>query len=185
MRNIMLVAATFVTAACVSGAPGDRASTQQTVSIGSADNSVNERVLLTRDHYVGEAEIAGSREAVWSAVPDAFDEVGLPAPVLDEQTWTATLRNHVVRRRLGSQRLSALLECGRGMTQPHADSHRIFLTVSVRLEEGSDPDVTAVRTRVEAVGENPEGTTTSVTCSSRGRLEPLLANALQLQVLER
>ena len=176
MRWILLLTAALTAVGCASG-PAGSDSVQETVTI--AGGGLNTDVRISRDRHVEETGVSAPRDAVWRTLSAAFVEVGLPEPSLDEGSWTAFVRNHVVRRRLGDERLSRLLECGRGLTQPHADTHRVYLTVTARLEEGPSGEGTTLHTEVGAVADNPEGTTARITCSSRGVLEGQLADAVQ------
>lgn len=183
----LLLAPTLLVAACASAsAPADSRSaraTDENVFITSVDGSVNADVRLTRDDRAYSLEVPAAREVAWERLPEAFTAVGLPEPQLDEARWAAVVSNHLIRRRLGERRLSRLLECGRGITQPHADTHRVHLAVVSWLEESGE-GASLLHTRVEAMAENPEGTTAAVRCSSRGELERVLGRALQLAVLD-
>ncbi len=184
-KTIWPVVAAAMLAGCAGrAADGDiRTPAERTISISTADNAVNTDIRMTRDEYLARAALLAPREAVWAVVTDVFAEVGLPAPRLDDARWTATVENHVVRRRLGGQRLSRYLECGSGMTGAYADERRLYLNVTVQLQEGETADETTVVTRVTATAEQPSGVSGTMSCSSRGSLERTLANALQLEVL--
>lgn len=184
-KTLWPVWAATLLAACASGAAdGDiRTPSERTISISTPDNAVNADIRMTRDEYLARDALLAPRDAVWAAVADAFEEVGLPAPQLDETRWTASVENHVVRRRLGDQRLSRYLECGSGMTGAYADERRIYMTVTMQLQEGETAEETTIMTRVTAVAEQPSGVSGTMSCSSRGSLEQTLANALQLEVL--
>ncbi|MBR9989006.1 MAG: hypothetical protein KFH98_04575, partial [Gemmatimonadetes bacterium] len=120
--------------------------------------------------------VPAPRQEVWSRLPAVYGELGLPEPAVDHSVWTVAVQNHTIMRRVGSESMSGLIDCGRSMTGPNADSHRIRLSVRTWLEPSADG--TEVRTRVEAVATPVDGRAGSFTCSSRGRLEMLIAQAL-------
>ncbi len=187
MQKLGFLGLVLITAGACASNPSERdvrSTSPDVVSVSTSNNSVNANLHLRRDDFLAHQEVAASREEVWSAVGAAFDRVGLPAPTLDSGQWTATLENHVVQRRLGGQSLSSLLECGRGFTGANANTHRIHLDVTLQLVSAEDPSLTNVYTRIEAIAENPSGTTDDVACTTRGVLEREIGHALQLEVLE-
>ena len=177
MRSSIRIIALLAVAGCASTAdPNDRNVTPERVMIGRDGYQVAD-VTITREDYVPDTRLPTSRAALWALLPSVYDEVGLPAPSVDEATWTVLVQNHGVMRTLGGQRMSSLLECGRGMTGAYADTHRIRLTVRTWLEAaGSSTDV---KTRVVAEASSVEGTAGTIACSSRGQLEARIAAALK------
>ncbi|HSH46332.1 MAG TPA: hypothetical protein VK966_10860 [Longimicrobiales bacterium] len=128
--GISALAVALVVAGCASTGANPASAGEETVSITSVDGSINADLRLTRDDQASGGDVTAPLETVWASIPAAFERVGLPAPQLDRSRRTAVVSNHVVRRRLGEHRLSRLLRCGRGITQPHADTHRVHLAVA-------------------------------------------------------
>lgn len=177
MRSSIRIIALLSLAGCATAAePNDRNVTPERVTVGRDGYQVAD-VTITRDDFVPDTRLPISRAALWAALPAVYDELGLPAPSVDESTWTVLVHEHAVMRTLGSQRMSSLLECGRGMTGAYADTHRIRLTVRTWLEAAGGS--TDVRTRVVADASSVEGTAGRIACSSRGQLEAGIAAALQ------
>lgn len=181
-RSLILGAAVAAVGCASGGAPAPRATTEQVVTVSARDDLPLASVVITRDEFVSRAELAGPRDEAWRALPAVFEEVGLPRPVTDRATWTAQVRNHPVRRRLGEDRLSRFLDCGRDIGGAYADSYSIRLTVTVELREGSGEHAVAL-TRVDATGQRIDGTGGTVRCNSYGTLEQRLITVLQLRLV--
>lgn len=172
----------LVLAACAARAPNESRPREDLVRVGGHDGR-SVVVPLIHDDFVTGGIVEAPPETLWPLLPVVYQELGLPVPATDRSTWTVAVQNHTVTRRLGSARLSTLLECGSGLTGAHADTHRIRLSVRTWLEpvaEGS-----AVRSRVEAQASSLEGLANSFHCSSRGEIEMRIAVALQAHVSTR
>lgn len=171
---------TLVLAGCASGArpATDTPEVQQVlVSQGSAASG---SVVITPEGYVGSYEVEAVREDLWAVLPEAFEAVGLPAPLLDAGTWTAAVRDHTVRRRLGGERLSRMFECGAGPQGAYADARPLQMDLTVRLHVHGGG--TRVATEISAWSYDPTGRTDRTVCTSRGTLERRIADALRQQV---
>jgi hypothetical protein len=186
-RGVAVLALAGTAAACGSSPrePGvlERGTDQQYVAV-SYSESDSRGVHITRERHVSRAEIAASRERVWNAVPDAFEAVGLPLPVLDRARGIAATQNFRTSGTLGLDRLSTFFDCGSGPAGRYADLRRLVIEVFVAV-----PPSTAATTRVElralAVAHATEGASGSATeCSSLGILEERLARALQIRALQ-
>lgn len=157
-------------------APATRGPVEERVTITGADGAVRGDVRLTRQDYIARDVVEAPIDAVWNALPAAYEAVGLPLPQLDRANGVAILDGHVARRQVGDARMSSLVDCGGGMAGPYADTYRIRLNVTTELRP--DTEGTYVFTRVTAIGGNTSGTGGDVECVSRGRLEVLIAEAL-------
>jgi hypothetical protein len=176
MRNSIRSLALLAITGCASAAPNDRNVTPERIIVDGDAYQVAD-VTITRDDYVPDTLLPVSRDALWAVLPAVYEEVGLPAPMADDRTWTVLVQNHGAMRNLGGKRMSTMLECGRGMTGAYADTHRIRLTVRTWLEAaGSSTDV---KTRVVAEASSVEGTAGRIPCTSRGQLEARIADALK------
>lgn len=184
VRRSAAMGLAVVVGACASGDPEpvSRGIVEQPVTVSGADNAPYARVIITREDFVSRAELLAPRAEAWEAVPTAFEEVGLPRPAMDRAAWAARIRGHLVRRRLGEERLSAYLDCGRDIGGEYADRHSVRLDVTMELRE-SGPEGTMVLTRVEATGQRTDGTGGTVRCNSRGTLEERLITTLQFRLV--
>jgi hypothetical protein len=185
MRNVRFL----LLAASAAGVTGCAASQRETIVPLPRENVVRvptgdatADVRLQREDFITRSEVNAARAMVWEVLPAVYTEIGLPQPVLDRSRWTATVDGHVIMRTLAKQRLSRFLSCGSGMTGEHADTRRIRLTVRTSLESPS-PDRTVVLTRLEAVAQPLDGTSTApAECTSRGQLEAMIANGVRSRV---
>ena len=120
------------------------------------------------------AVIPASSEAVWKALFDAYEAVGIQVEHADVQDRIMGNRQFTIRRRLGDERASEYFDCGQTLSgMPAADSYRIEATVTtqvVPVEEGTQL-VTAVGARGRALQGTSSG---EVRCATTGRLEEQL-----------
>jgi hypothetical protein len=177
--GVCAAALAAVAAACAPAAqsPLDRHESDRTVTV-QADTWRTDVTLRYRDH-VAIADVPAPRREVWEHLTRAWEEVGLPEPVVDRSGYSLTVTNYAVTRRLGRTSMSNYLNCGSSLTGPIADTHRITLSVRTILEPAS-PDTTEVHTRVDAVATpTAGGSTASSVCSSRGVLEAQIASRVK------
>jgi hypothetical protein len=181
MRLLILVLAAGAAGCAASREDGFVSTPTQTpVSITTEDGSGTPTVRVTRDRYVSDDVLVGGRPELWRIIPLAFENVGLPLPVVDPREYSATVQNHVLTRTLNRERLSNFLECGNGIEGPHADTHRITLNVRTWIEPMDSTDRSVVRTQVDASARNlMHGSSGTTSCSSRGRLELLIREELR------
>ncbi len=83
-------------------------------------------------------------------------------------------------RRLGGARMSRLLDCGRSVTGPRADTHQIEVRLTAWLEPVDRGSL--VRTRLEAAARR-RGLGAVGACRSRGKLEIMLVDELHRRAL--
>lgn len=175
MRILITCILVLPLVACASS-PNDGRSREDLVTVGSQDGRT---IILPIQHddFVGGGVVEAPREAVWSVLPIVYEELGLPVPAADRSIWTVAVQNHTTSRRIGSARMSELIDCGMEVTGAQADSHRIRLSVRTWLEPAAEG--TKVVTRVQANASAVDGRAGSFACSSRGELETRIANALR------
>ncbi|HEX2167328.1 MAG TPA: hypothetical protein VHG09_08885 [Longimicrobiales bacterium] len=174
------IAAVALTA-CATADPNAIGATEERVTMSDGGAQVLD-VNISRGDPAQATQLNASREAIWLLLPEVYEEVGLPEPAMDQSTWTVAVQDHVAMRRIGSERMSQLLECGRDMTGAHADTHRIRLNVRTWLT-GNAP-ATEVHTRVEATATSVEGRAGTITCTTRGVLEQRIAEALRTRLAD-
>lgn len=179
MHRLTVTVALFAFAACATSGPNEIGSTTERVSVSEGGAQVID-VSISRDDPALTRHFDASPDAIWSLLPAVYADVGLPAPALDEASLTVAVQNHAIMRRVGDDRMSQLIDCGRGMSGDHADSHRIRLSVRTWVT-GAAP-ATDVHTRVEATATSVEGRAGTITCTTRGRLEQNIAEALRARL---
>ncbi len=175
---VLLVTVTGCASSPEKGAVTQRGPVEDVITISSGDGTVQGEMRLRRDDYVARNTVEATPGEVLAVLPAAFVGVGLPAPEIDPDRRLAVVAPHVVSRRLGGVRMSTLLDCGRGMAGPYADTYRIHLSVSTEVRPLGEGEST-VLTRIEATGQNTGGTSGNVRCSSLGQLESRIIDALR------
>jgi hypothetical protein len=180
MRKLVVLCGCTLLPGCASArSPAEVGSRTETLTAISLATGETAEVRITRDEFISRAIIAAPRSAVWQALPDAFTDVGLPAPGVDPARWAAAVQQHDVRQRLGREPLSVFLDCGSSPAGANANLHRVRMDLHATLE-AVDAGSTRVSFRLGAVARTTEGTSTSpVLCGTRGELERRIAAALQ------
>lgn len=178
-RGNVLCALVLAVAGCSAhGSPDDRAANPQRVIVTSGEGSTLADLELSKDDFLSTSVIPVSRSTAWSQLASVYEQLGLPAPAVDQRSWTMAVQGHTVRRRLGDERLSRYVGCGSDMTGQIADSHRVHLNVQTWLEENG-AHRTTVRTRVDATASSIESRAGTISCTTVGELETRIATALR------
>lgn len=163
-------------AACATSNPNEAGTTTERVTMSEGAAQVFE-LDISRGDAALTTRFDASPHAVWRLLPDVYAELGLPEPVMDASTRMAAVQDHAVMRRIGDERMSRLLDCGRDMAGYHADTHRIRLDVRTWVtDEATAADV---HTRVTATATSVEGRAGVITCTTRRRLEQLISESLR------
>lgn len=113
--------------------------------------------------------IAASPVRTFAVLPRAFEALGVPISLVDTAAVVLGAVRVLVRRPIGGDRLSLLLECGNGSYGPNADRYSVQLTMLAAVR-AVDSTHSEVHTRVEGSA-SPNGLNTNVRCGSTGRLE--------------
>ncbi len=124
--------------------------------------------------------LATSADKVFAALPAVFASLPVPLTVVDTVARAMGAVRVTVRRPIGGERLSLLLECGSGSYGPNAERYTVQLTL-LSLVRVIDASHTALDTRVSGLA-TQNGLSSSVGCSSTGRLEDKLAALLRQQL---
>lgn len=123
--------------------------------------------------------IEASGHAVFEAVVQVYQDLGIEVAGVDPQAMAVSNPDLLVTRRIAGERVSRYLECGSGVLGGAADRMRIQMSILTQAE--ARPDGTSrLHTTIQAVGNNPEGTSnTRVPCSSNHQLELRIAAAVE------
>jgi hypothetical protein len=185
MRRIITASTAAILSACATAGSDttlERPATDHNVNVTYVDAD-SRGITLQRDAYVSRARIVAQRRAVFAAIPDAFTDVGLPLPLMDQPRWTGAVQEHRVSQRLGRDRLSRFFDCGHNIGA-NADTRRVLLSVYVLVQPTDDAGGTPIQIRIDAIAQTTEGTGAApITCTSQGVLEQAIANAMQLRAL--
>lgn len=177
----------FLAAGCAAGCAGG---SQAGGMIGSAvDAPVSRTATETSDGYriqpdlvVASLDVSAGAEEAWEALLRVYEELDIPLREVDASTRTVRNDRWVVSRRLGGQRLSTFLDCGRGATGPNADTHRLELAIASRVVAVSGTR-SRIQTELMGTGQNMEGTSnTRVACTSNHQLEYAIAQGVREMV---
>lgn len=117
---------------------------------------------------------------VFAVLPKVFEAIGVPLSVVDSGTKVMGALRVPVRRPIGGQRLSLLLECGTGSYGPNAERYSVQLTLLAAVR-AVDAGHAEVQTRVEG-NASPNGLSTVVKCMSTGRLEDRFTEQLKKEL---
>ena len=124
--------------------------------------------------------VAVSASRTFAALPAVFAALAVPLSVVDSTSMVMGALRVSVRRPVGGQRLSLLLECGTGNYGPNAERYSVQLTM-LALVRSIDSTHSEVQTRVEG-NASPNGLSTTVRCSSTGRLEERFVELVRQEV---
>lgn len=118
-------------------------------------------------------------DLLWEHLPKVF--LGLGFDVQDLVTYDPNRQRMAVAnqrvRRLGGQRMSRLLDCGRSLTGEMADKGQVYVYLTTWLEPVEDG--TRIHTRFEATAREGGTSRSPTKCWSTGRLERLIVDRTQ------
>lgn len=174
----------LLTACGTTPAPGGGPSPSTTTitSAGGISGQSGTPVEITRHEGTrgAVATFAVSPEAVWAALPGAYEDLGLEVGTVDVENRTLGARRLRVRGTLGGRSLSRFVNCGNepfgGAT---ADAQPVELSVLSTLRPGAGG--TVVETSVGGVARRPASGSSSE-CRSTGVLEGRIATAIAERV---
>ena len=124
--------------------------------------------------------LATTDAQVFAVLPKVFEAIGVPLSVVDTSSKVMGALRVPVRRPIGGQRLSLLLECGTGSYGPNAERYTVQITLLAAVR-AVDAGHTEVQTRVEG-NASPNGLSTVVKCMSTGRLEDRFTELLKKEL---
>jgi hypothetical protein len=109
--------------------------------------------------------------AVLTAVLAVYDELQIPAEVVDSARLDVGTQSFLRRRSFAGRRMSAWVDCGSGFTGPRADSYRIDLALVSFIRPASG-GTSSLRSVLLGTALNvTEGGRPEVACNSTGELE--------------
>ena len=136
---------------------------------------------LTRDVVYKEAQFNTGRIQVWNALLEAHTALGVPFASGSANEGTATFRDSNRIRTVAGKAASRYVDCGVGAAGPRADSYRLDVRVTHHFEN-ANPNVTVLKTTLEAWARNPGISSDPVPCSSTGLLEREIAGMVQTRL---
>lgn len=183
-RSILLFAAVSAAAltACATSGPSriadeQRAMSSMRIDIGGVSGAFDLRYM--EDLRPAEDTIGAPLDAVWNALPGAYVQLDIPLASVNPDARLLGNDGFRAQGRLGEERISSYIHCGRTMTGSIADEADVFFVVLTQLQE-VDAGRTRVVTLVDATARPSATSGNSVRCSSRGRLERALHRRVRL-----
>ena len=176
-RLVFIVVPTVLACSTHAGAPGG--SGAETVLV--ATGGVGEASLRTGMETVTARSVDLPPEQVWAVLPAVYEELGVQLSVYD--TVNMQIGNTGFKpRRIGGERLSRYLECGRGMTAAsNADRYEVTASLTTRVTE-SDDGGSLIWTEIHAQAKPRDVSGHPVRCATKGTLETRIVEAVQERV---
>ena len=173
-RRLGLICVPMVLACATSqGVPGGGGTEAMIVSTGG----LGEASLRTGVETVASRSLDLPPEQAWAVLPAVYEELEVPLAVYD--TVDMRIGNTGFRpRRIGGQRLSRYLNCGRGVTATaNADRYEVTVSLTTRLTE-ADAGGTLLWTEIHASAKPRDVSGHPVRCASKGTLETRIVEAV-------
>lgn len=169
-----LIATVFLVAGACASAPPD-----QVTSVGQQKErvatDVNETVDLFHDAVVHDTEFAAERTAVWNAVLNAHEQLGIPLTRADATSGTLVYTSANLVQTIAGKRASHYVDCGNGAAgQPRAESYRLNVVIGEKIDSVGVKQ-TQLRTMVQATARSSATSGDAIHCNTTGELEKLIA----------
>ena len=173
---LFLAASSASCASSGSQGPGVALPSERTVAVD--DQQVYRTTVLAN----AKAPIAAAPSRAFEALKAVYEELGIPAGTHDPTTGRIGNTDFWKQRRLGSEAMSAYLNCGESFTGPVANNYRIYMSlISVIRPDGKG--ASELETAFSAQAQNMEGSSGDrIACGSTGRLEERIRKSLLLKV---
>lgn len=134
---------------------------------------------LPADMVTASTEVPAGAGSAWPALKAVYAEMKIPTPEVSEPTRTLRNLRFVVSRRLGGERLSNYVDCGRSASGPNADTYRLELEIASRVVP-LGAERSRIDTELTGIGINMEGTSNNrVLCTSNHQLELRIASRVR------
>jgi len=175
MRSVMfLVVLAFATSCASSGSPsasGIVTLTERVVTVDTQGANSTSRAFGTKAH------IPVSPSRVFAALKSVYEEMGVAPAINDPTTGHVGNTDFWKTRKLGTEPISAYLECGTSITGPAADTHRINISVISQVRPDGKGE-TELETALSALARSMDGATSDRACGTTGLLEQRIRQRL-------
>jgi hypothetical protein len=151
-----------------------------TLSVGYRDSDAQSAVDLRHQPGVGQATLLASLTEIWGVLPSVFEQLDIDVTHVDAAAGVMGNTGYRARRVAG-ERMSAWLDCGRGLMRANADEYEVRLSVMVQLLPAAE-GATTVRTTVDAYARDRSLSAGSVHCLSWGHLERRIGELIQERI---
>lgn len=175
MRHRLIFTAVLGVVACSGGSsvqtsPAPAPTTTTVRVVGSGGSAVNMGMVEDGPGMVTRT-VAGSVDAVFSALPAVYDSLGIPLNVRDASTHQVGNSGYNLRHRMRGTPLGRYFDCGSTQGAPSVDSYDIRLSVVSTVQPGPSAGLSTVTTIVDVMGRPAAFSGEYVRCSSNGTLE--------------
>jgi hypothetical protein len=148
---------------------------------GATSSSTGAQVRLDRELVVREDIVEASVADVWRVLPRAWEDANVPLGSIDNARHTLQSGAFRAPRSIVGKSLSEFFDCGYTMAGPRVTLWQVSVEVAGAVLP--DPAGAKVATRVDATAQPRDGTSTnSVTCTSRGELERIIAGNVRVRL---
>lgn len=137
-------------------------------------------VRVGSDERTVEATFPVAPARLWPIALRAYTELGLRADSTDPAAHSVRTRGMVAYGRMAGRRLSDFFDCGADLGGAIADSWRVRIDAWMAVSPAGSADSASLATVMAATATPVGGADSDVTpCSSRGRLEAMLVDAVR------
>ncbi len=134
-------------------------------------------VVTASDSRPSSHSIAASPERVWTALLEAYSQIGIPT-ALNPAGRTAGNPRLLIGRRLAREPVATFLNCGAVAGTPKANAYRVELSISTWLEP-TGSNGTRIQTLLTGKVSKPSSSSGPVPCMMTGQLENRIATLVQ------
>jgi hypothetical protein len=172
LARLMPLCCAGVLAACGSTGGGSAGAAPVPVTVSAQNGGViggMSGVTMMVGSSGQKATIAASRDAVWAALPAAYEALGLPLSFKEDAGFRLGNDQIKARRALNGVQMRTILDCGSDLNGEKAETYDIKLTIETSVAAAGD--AAEVTTMVSGLGRSPNFGNNDITCSTKGELE--------------
>jgi hypothetical protein len=167
MRRLLLLCALCGCAS--SGPPNIESTTPKQATIYQGEGGT----ILAERPRAAVASIAAPPATVWLAAKKVYADWEVPITVENPSGHQIGNQNFFKVRQFAGEQMTALVDCGSGMTGPKASSYRIYMSLLTDIVTDGKGGTTIQTTFVPMGQDISGGSTDRIPCGSTGRLEQL------------
>jgi hypothetical protein len=168
MRRLILLAA--VSACATGGASQTNETTARQAAIFSSPET---GTLMTDRPRASVANVAAPPAQVWLAVKKVYTKIEVPITVESPGTRQMGNENFFRTRSFAGQPMTALVDCGSGMTGPKAATYRIYMSLLTQIIPDGGGGSKVQTTFVPMGQDVAQGSSDRIPCGTTGRLEQI------------
>jgi hypothetical protein len=171
MRRLILLATLAALGACATG--GATQTDETTARQAAIFSSPETGTLMTDRPRASVTMIAAPPAKVWLAVKSIYAKFDVPLSVENPGTRQIGNENFFRSRTFAGQPMTALVDCGSGMTGPKAATYRIYMSLLTDVIPDGQGGTKLQTTFVPMGQDLAGGSSDRIPCGTTGRLEQL------------